>query len=196
MAHSEIVLHHKMLRGRKVFDTVGYSIASGESEDASATNDGHLSVLLRYGVPPEHAQWASSVVPFLESEVDEHEGAQIVERGQAKEPLGPPNGLGAELRAFRHGIVHDESGAEAVGDVLGGVDDLHDGGVVGGSKIMVEEVDVGLLLRRLVSLWGKFDVGLMREWCVKMKWECGEESEREKEQESKRNNNHCCVLRS
>jgi len=87
-----------------------------------------------------------------ESEVDEHERAQVVERGQAKDPLGPPNGLRAQLRAFRHGIVHHESGAEAVGNVLGGVDDLHDGGVVGGSKVMVEEVDVGLLLPRLVSL--------------------------------------------
>ncbi|WVZ01275.1 hypothetical protein V8G54_027344 [Vigna mungo] len=151
MAHGDIVLHHKMLRGRNVIDTVGYSIASGEPEHAGATHDGQFSVLLRYGVPAEHAQGASGVVPFRESEIDEHVHAQVVERGEAKKPLGPPNGLGAEVRAFRHGIVHDESGAEAVGDVLGGVHDLHDGGVVGASKIMVEEVKVGLFLRRTVS---------------------------------------------
>jgi len=142
-----------MLRGRNVIDTVGHSIAGGEPEHAGATDDGHLSVLLRYGVPPEHAQGASGVVPFRESEVDEHEHAQVVERGQPKEPLGPPHGPGAEVRALRHGIVHDEGGAEAVGDVLGGVDDLHDGGVVGASKVVVEEVELRLFLRRrLVSL--------------------------------------------
>ncbi|QCD95759.1 hypothetical protein DEO72_LG6g455 [Vigna unguiculata] len=151
MAHSDIVLHHKMLGGRNLIDTVGYSIAGGEPEHAGATDDGHLSVLLRYGVPAEHAQGASGVVPFRESEIDEHEHAQVVERGQAKKPLGPPNGLGAEVRAFRHGIVHDESGAEAVGDVLGGGHDLHNGGVLGASKIMVEEVKVSLFLRRTLS---------------------------------------------
>jgi len=34
-------------------------------------------------------------------------------------------------------------------------------------------------------------VGFVRERCLKMGWECGEESEREKEQESKRDT-HCC----
>ncbi|KAL9321830.1 hypothetical protein ACSQ67_009883 [Phaseolus vulgaris] len=79
-----------MLIGRKVIDGVGYSIAGGEPEDASATNDGHLSVLLLYGVPPEHAQRASSVVPSLKAKVMSMKEASSFTEAMPKIPWALP----------------------------------------------------------------------------------------------------------
>ncbi|KAL9164868.1 hypothetical protein ABFS82_06G133500 [Erythranthe guttata] len=124
------------------------SIPSSKSENAAATDDGHLPHGGEHRVPPQYTESATVELPLSKHIVQHHQKPQVVQIRRGVHPLRSSHNFGAYIRAKSQNVVDNlhkaESGGRGVGD--GGFGHSEGGWVAAPDNVVEVEVEVAELL--------------------------------------------------
>ncbi|CAN0927586.1 hypothetical protein LINGRAHAP2_LOCUS35987 [Linum grandiflorum] len=147
MENIHIILNHSIPSLEIKPVSLRLSVPSSKPENPTPSDHRHLPHSGERTVPPQNAQIAAVVLPFLESKIQHHQETELALGRGSVDPLGPAHELRAWVGPYCQRVVHHdhqpEGRARGVGRLRSGHGDC---GRVGPADDVVEvEFEVGEL---------------------------------------------------